>query len=135
MTAGSTCDTSVLVPALASWHPDHERTRVAIIHRVTALSAHVLMESYSVLTRLPAPHRFAPADAAAVLALTIRTVTLPGDDHQDLVVEMARHGIRGGAAYDALIAATARHHDLELLTRDRRAHATYDVVGVRYTQM
>ncbi len=134
MTAGTTCDTSVLVPALIRWHPDHAHTR-SVLGRVTALGAHVLLESYSVLTRFPAPHRFAPADAADVLTLATMTVALPGDDHQDLIVELSRHGIRGGAVYDALIAATARHHDLELLTRDHRARSAYDLIGVRYTQI
>lgn len=38
----------------------------------------------------------------------------------------------GGAIYDAQIAATAKHHGLVLLSRDRRAATTYDLVGVDY---
>ena len=34
--------------------------------------------------------------------------------------------------YDALIARTALTHGLRLLTRDRRARGTYDVLGVDY---
>ncbi len=132
MTAGATCDTSVLVPALVSWHHDHEQARMSVVDQVTALPAHVLIETYSVLTRLPAPHRIAPVDAAAAIAVTIGIVALPADSHLDLITEMSRHGIRGGAVYDALIAATARHHDLLLLTRDRRARAVYEAVGVQY---
>lgn len=135
MSQGATCDTSVLVPALVSWHPDHEHVRAAMVDRVTVLTAHVLLETYSVLTRLPAPHRIAPADAAAAVAFAIATVALPADGHRELIVELSRQGIRGGAVYDALVGATARHHDLLLLTRDRRARAAYDVVGVQYTQL
>jgi len=35
-------------------------------------------------------------------------------------------------AYDALIAATASEHRLELLTCDRRASATYERFGARF---
>ncbi|MEX0427861.1 PIN domain-containing protein [Nocardioides sp. DS6] len=41
-------------------------------------------------------------------------------------------GVGGGATYDALIAATAQHHEHRLLTADRRARATYDALGVDY---
>jgi predicted nucleic acid-binding protein len=37
--------------------------------------------------------------------------------------------VRGGALYDALIAATAVRHDADLLSADGRARATYDAMG------
>ena len=45
----------------------------ALERRLTAgdrlvVAAHALVEAYAVLTRLPAPHRLAPADAWALLA-------------------------------------------------------------------
>jgi len=42
-------------------------------------------------------------------------------------------GVRGGALYDALIAATADAHDAEILSADRRALATYRTMGVDVT--
>jgi predicted nucleic acid-binding protein len=130
----TTCDTSVLVPALVAWHPDHDTARSAVADTVTAVPAHVILECYSVLTRLPAPHRISPTDAAAVVsALDLVPVHLPAERHRDLVVSCARNGIRGGAVYDAVVAATATHHGLVLLTRDRRACSAYDAVGARYT--
>jgi predicted nucleic acid-binding protein len=39
-------------------------------------------------------------------------------------------GVTGGAVYDALIAATVKHAGAKLLTRDRRALRTYQVIGV-----
>ncbi|WP_067436168.1 type II toxin-antitoxin system VapC family toxin [Nocardioides jensenii] len=130
----TTCDTSVLVPALLAWHPDHAACRRAVTGSVDTVPAHVLLECYSVLTRLPAPHRLAAADAAqAVGALPWKPLTLPAGRHRDIVMTLARDGIRGGAVYDALVAATALHHDRLLLTRDRRARSTYDVIGVRHT--
>jgi len=131
-TASATCDTSVLVPALTSQHPDHAGAR-ELLARVAAVPCHVLLETYSVLTRLPAPLRLSAADAArAIEILDVDVVDLPAARQRDLVAECARHRIGGGAVYDALVGATAAHHDLVLLTRDRRARPTYDAVGVRY---
>ena len=48
----------------------------------------------------------------------------------DLAAEAPRLGIAGGAIYDALVGATARAHGLLLLSRDRRAKPTYDLLGV-----
>ena len=39
-------------------------------------------------------------------------------------------GLRGGALYDALIAATAREHCATLLSADRRAREAYEAIGV-----
>jgi predicted nucleic acid-binding protein len=41
-------------------------------------------------------------------------------------------GITGGAVYDALIAATAHHARATLLTRDSRATAIYEKLGISY---
>jgi predicted nucleic acid-binding protein len=40
--------------------------------------------------------------------------------------------LAGGALYDAVVAAAARKHKLPLVTCDRRAEATYRVLGVTY---
>lgn len=94
------------------------------------LPGHVLLELYSVLTRLPAPHRLTPAAASQALgSLNLEVCTLPADRHHQLVRDVAAAGVRGGATYDALIGATAAHHNLTVLSRDRRARATYDAVG------
>jgi predicted nucleic acid-binding protein len=123
----------VLVPALVSWHPDHARLRT-ILSQVAAVPAHVLLETFSVLTRLPAPHRVAAGAAAEVVSsLPLPAVALPGSEHHALIAALGPAGIRGGATYDALIAATARHHQLHLLTRDRRARTAYDAVGLAYS--
>jgi predicted nucleic acid-binding protein len=128
-----TCDTSVLVPALVSWHPDHAMLR-EILAQVEAVPAHVLLEAFTVLTRLPAPHRVAAGAAAEVVSsLPLRPVVLPGSEHHALIAALGPAGIRGGATYDALIAATARHHALHLLTRDRRARGTYESLGLGCT--
>ena len=47
-----------------------------------------------------------------------------------LTEELASLGIAGGAVYDALVGAAARHHGLRLLTSDRRALRTYASLGL-----
>lgn len=49
---------------------------------------------------------------------------------RNVVLALPERGIAGGAAYDALVAATAARHGAQLLTCDRRAaaiHEGYDV--------
>jgi predicted nucleic acid-binding protein len=59
-------------------------------------------------------------------------LALPARAHLELVRSSARDALAGGAIYDALIAATARHAGATLLTRDQRARAVYDRMEVRY---
>lgn len=127
-----TCDTSLLVPALTAWHPDHAAC-VSAIRSVRSVAAHVLLETYSVLTRLPAPHRIAPQDAGALMdRVPLSLDSLAPQTHRRLLAKLGAAGVRGGATYDALIAATALEHGHTLLSRDRRARTTYDAVGADY---
>ncbi|MGC5584699.1 type II toxin-antitoxin system VapC family toxin [Ornithinimicrobium sp. W1665] len=126
------CDTSVLVPAFLPFHERHRQALRGLGGAELDLPAHVLLETYSVLTRLPAPHRMAPAAVLAALQrVTGSTLTLPGDGHLETVVALAAAGITGGAVYDGLVGMTAREHDRTLLTLDRRALPAYEAVGVR----
>ena len=103
----ATCDTSVLVPFLLPWHERHERARAALAERVDAVPAHVFLECYSVLTRLPAPHRLSAKSAGELLgALGWDVLELWSDRYRDLVVTLSRGGISGGAVYDGLVGAT-----------------------------
>lgn len=126
-------DTSVVVAAFASWHEGHQSALRALRGDVR-LPAQVLVESYSVLTRLPPPHRAAAPVVESFLAERFpgAPLTLPGNEYRALLRAMAAAEVAGGAIYDALIGATARHWTAPLLTRDRRAAATYDKVGARY---
>jgi len=94
----------------------------------------VLIETYSVLTRLPPPHR-APADLV-VTFLSERfpdsPLSLPGRGHGALLETASESGLAGGAIYDAIVAATALHVGATLLTRDRRALSVYERIGVRH---
>lgn len=128
-----TPDSSVIVPALAQWHEHHERCREAV-DPLADLVAHAELEAYAVLTRLARPSRIEPAKVALALA-----ESFPGDrlqldarSRRRLLERFAGLGIRGGQAYDALIAATAGANGHVLLTRDRRAGTTYAALGTEF---
>jgi predicted nucleic acid-binding protein len=124
-------DTSVVVAGLCSWHPDHDEARAALA-AMAAPIAHVLVESYSVLTRLPAGRRITPtvAHEAIVRALGGPPVGLTPLETTAFVTRVSELGIAGGAVYDALVAETARRAGLAISSLDRRAKSTYEVIGV-----
>jgi predicted nucleic acid-binding protein len=127
-------DSSVTIPALSKDHPAHEPAAEALAGCKTTI-AHVALETYSVLTRLPPPHQAdAPTTVKAIKErLPARYATLDATAHASAPARLAAAGISGGATYDGLIALTALEHDLELLTRDRRAGRSYRALGVRFT--
>jgi predicted nucleic acid-binding protein len=49
-------DTSVVIAAFAPWHESHETARTVVTPEAV-ISAHVVTETYAVLTRMPAPFR------------------------------------------------------------------------------
>ena len=126
-------DTSVVVAAFAAWHDGHEAA-LAALDRHPRLPAHVLVESYAVLTRLPPPHRTSPATARLYLANRFAEplLALPPVEHRRLIETAAKRGVAGGSIYDALIAWTAKQAGATLLTRDRRAVRVYEAVGARF---
>lgn len=126
-------DTSITIAALLNDHPAHEAATDALAACKTTI-AHVAIETYSVLTRLPAPRR---ADATTVVTalderLPSTYATLDASNYASAPGRLAAAGISGGATYDGLIALTALEHDLELLSRDRRAARTYRALGARF---
>jgi predicted nucleic acid-binding protein len=124
-------DSSVVVAAFATWHEHHAIARKAMSSR-PRLVAHAAIESYSVLTRLPPPHRASPAIVHAFIAdrFTEPFLTLSETGYQALLALVASKQILGGPAYDALIAFTAAEHRATLLSLDQRATAIYEAVGV-----
>lgn len=129
----SALDTSVAIPAVVSWHEDHDRCRTAA--RGALIPAHALAEAYAVLTRLPSPHRLDAGIAADVLSAWFperSVLAAPARLQRHLVGRLAPAQLSGGATYDALVALTAAEHDQLLLTRDRRAIRTYEALGVDF---
>lgn len=124
-------DASVVVPAFATWHEAH-RSAIQALDGAPLLPAHAGLEAYSVLTRLPSPYRALPSDVHAFLQAEFPApwLALPGSDVAALVRRLVAAGITGGATYDALIGLTAKHAGASLMTRDHRALAVYERLGV-----
>ena len=123
-------DSSVVIPMLCSWHEFHERATAALQkRRRLLLPLPVLIESYSMLTRLPSPYRVQGAIAyrsiqdsfsdASIAALSPDKVLSFLDDCQSA-------GVTGGSIYDALIATIAIEAGArELLTFNSRDFAPF----------
>ncbi len=127
-------DTSVAVAAALPWHEAHATARGALPRTKTQLIAQVAVETYSVLTRLPPPHRVPAPVASGYLRETFAAplLVLASDGYEGLLEVAADKSIFGGAIYDALVATAAREAGATLLTLDRRAVATYQLLRVEY---
>lgn len=134
MSASDWCaDTSVVVAALSPWHVSHEESRQKVDEHRPLLPGHVLIESYAALTRLPGRLLAPTAVGEALLAsFPSNYPVLTGSAHADLVRRLASSDVAGGRIYDALVAATCNHVGARLLTLDRRAIPTYELIGCPY---
>jgi hypothetical protein len=101
------------------------------------LIAHAAVESYSVLTRLPPPHRASPDIVHAFITgrFTEPFLILSETGYRELLAAVAARRILGGPAYDALIAFTAAEHNVTVMSLDQRAAATYETVGAQVEQL
>lgn len=129
--SSATPDSSVVIAAFASWNEYHEAA-IAALGDIRDLVAHVEIEAYSVLTRLPEPFRAQPATVRRYLTedFSGRRMLLPEREWRTLIRKLADLEISGGAVYDAIIALTASHYSRRLLSCDRRATRTYETLGV-----
>ena len=126
-------DSGIMVAAFAPWHERHSDAMTLMVDKPQAV-AHSLVETYSVLTRLPAPFRAPAAVVATFLARRFPDdpLVLTAGDLVGLLGRLATAGVHGGAVYDAIIGATAGAADCVLLTLDRRAARTYRLVGCSF---
>ena len=125
-------DSSVTIAAAASWHVAHEAANAALAADQPALVAHVAFETTAALSRMPEGQRLSPAMILQWLERRFPTtwLTLPAAATRRGLRTAVDSGFRGGALYDALIAANAVHHKCTLVSADRRAAAVYAAVGV-----
>ena len=127
-------DSSVAVPAALPWHEHHAAALAALPGRKIPLLAHVGVETYSVLTRLPNPHRRPPVEALAYLQkrFLFPPAAPSAETYENVIAIAAEAGIVGGAVFDAVIGAAANELGATLLTLDRRAAKTYELLRVEF---
>jgi predicted nucleic acid-binding protein len=125
-------DTSVVVAAFASWHEKHDAARRAL-DRGLRLIEHCALESYSVLTRLPPPHRAPGPVARDFLSGSFNEplLRLSARAYREFILQLPEREVTGGASYDALVAATAAGNRADIVTCDRRAVPVYERYRVR----
>jgi predicted nucleic acid-binding protein len=112
-----------MIAAMCDWHDHHQRAWSEIERRIdqgdTLVTAGpAAVEAYAVLTRLPAPHRMASTDAAALIEanfLSGEVVALPAEGYRDLLREAPSRSIAGGQTYDAVIVQCAHAASVDTL--------------------
>jgi predicted nucleic acid-binding protein len=125
-------DSSVVIAALAPWHEVHEVARDALATGDARLPVHVAFETTSALSRMPEGQRIAPAVVLDALERGFKKqwLALDGKGSREALRRAVDAGVRGGALYDALIAATASAHGAQIVSADRRAKDTYAAMGI-----
>lgn len=109
-------DSSVMVPVLSSWHAAHQSSVDAVQGRLSQgetmiVAGRTLIETFSVLTRLPQGKRLSPQDAFAMIEPSfvtgVRTVAVPASGYRQILEEASASGVAGGRMHDAEIAYCA----------------------------
>jgi predicted nucleic acid-binding protein len=135
-------DTSVVIPALVSWHVRHAPAASAmerLLRRSSLLlPLPVVVEAYSVLTRMPAPHRLSPPVAHELLARTFQSARLSPFRPRNVwsfLQALAEHEIAGGAVYDAAVLEAARAGGATtLLTYNRADFERLDLQSIEIVE-
>jgi hypothetical protein len=123
----------VAVAALATWHVGHDDARKAAA--AASIPAHARLETFSVLSRLPAGRRIDPDLVATLIRRWFparRTLVPTARLSREIVERCQDAGVTGGAVYDALVGLTATEAGLTLVTRDARAQETYRRLAVPF---
>lgn len=110
-------DTSVLIAAFVNAHPRHSQCfpwvlRVKRKEITGIISAHSLLESYSVLTSLPLNPRVSPKLALSIIKENIisvfKIINYTANDYQKLLGDLAVNELSGGSSYDGLLLYAAK---------------------------
>lgn len=117
-------DTSVLVAAMVENHERHDDS-LPWLQRAQEgafagrISAHSLAETYAVLTAMPLPIRLRSDVAWQLIDANVLAhfdvVELARGDYRTLLDAAAKHDLRGGVIYDAIIARAAEKIDADQL--------------------
>jgi toxin FitB len=125
-------DSSVTIAAAAPWHEAHAAAVAALAGGDVSLIGHVAFETTAAMSRMPEGYRLAPDVVLTWLERRFpgEWLALPADAAHAALRVAVDHGVRGGGLYDALVGATAAHHQHTLVTADRRAAPVYAALGV-----
>lgn len=123
-------NTSCLIAAFSTWHPNHATTLSFLEQRLArgfdfCVVTHTAIETYSVLTRLPSPHRLSTTDAWKLVEANLAHRTqlqMSPQQALDFLKGSSENLVSGGRTYDGLIAETARLGGVELLLTWNLAH-------------
>jgi len=134
-------DTSVVVAALLSWHARHPDALAELDALLgdgsrVLLPVPVLMESYSVMTRLPPGQRLSASDAHELLSRTFASsselVSVEGRGAWQGLAQGMAANISGGATHDLHILLVARAHGAtSILTFNERDFSRLPLEGIR----
>jgi predicted nucleic acid-binding protein len=117
-------DSSCIIALLCDWHVNHQTTLHCYQHFLSngaapVIPVHAILESFSVLTRLPAARRIAPEVASQMLKQSFAgTAILAGLNPETVwrtIDALARQGLGGGRVYDAVIAMEVAEADAPIL--------------------
>ncbi len=109
-------DTSVLIAGLLAAHDHHAQAlpwlQKAYRKDITlCVSAHSLLETFAVLTRLPMAPKISPNTATHLIHENIEknaeVIVLSKKEHLEILQQMNILGLTGGIIYDALILKAA----------------------------
>jgi predicted nucleic acid-binding protein len=107
-------DSSVIIAGLLSWHEFHDRAFSALKKANAGgellIPLPALIESYSVMTRLPSQRRLRPETAHKLLHDLFgeaRIVSLSTGNAWNFLRDCVSEAIAGGRVYDAAIATAA----------------------------
>jgi len=109
-------DTNVLVAVCVGEHEHHARAVSAVqaVHEGKVegyVSAHSLLETYAILTRLPHVPRISSIQASALIADNIvkhfSVTALTGKEYGELCAKLGQNNVVGGKVYDVLHLACA----------------------------
>jgi predicted nucleic acid-binding protein len=131
-------DSSVIIAGLVAWHERHTPCAAALegalARKALVIPVPALIESYAVLTKLPAQHRLAHADAFHLLRSSFSTARTAAPRTRDTWSMLRRLSVAptgGNDVYDAVMMQVVVESGAKtLLTLRRRELERLGVTGV-----